>query len=153
MMGIFSGNKRRISTSTNRIIAPATISRLPEVGRAAFENPLQPWSPQRDVSDFYYPGLKAIGFPSLFDGSDAWSVFVEKFVAELDAGAAELGGWAYAGAFYVAMDLVGGEDFQKPLLIPLMDRGLEFLIGAGVGSVVIPPFALPRFTELQRQRS
>ena len=152
MMGIFSGNKRRISTSTNRIIAPATISRLPEVGRAAYENPLQPWSPQRDVSDFYLPGLKANGFPSPSDG-DAWSVFVEKFVAELNAGAAQLGGWAYAGAFYVAIDLVGGEDFQKPLLIPLMDRGLEFLIGAGVGSVVIPPFALPRFTELQRQRS
>ena len=149
-MGLFSGNRRRKPTSEKRIVALAAMSRLPDVGRAAFENPLQLWSPQLDVGDFYLPGLEAIGFVS--DG-DSWSAFVDQFVAELDAGAAQFGGWAYAGAFYVAKDLVKVEDWQKPLLIALMDRGLEFLIGAGVESQVIPFFAIPRFRELQQLRS
>jgi hypothetical protein len=144
-VGLFSRGKQRQHASAGQIIPPHLIERLAEVGQAQFGTP----HTYVDVSGFYLPGFEAAGFPT---EGPAWDAFVDQFVAELNSGADRQGGWANAGAFHVAKDFVKSEDWTRPNLVALMDRGLRFLVGAGVGGEVIPNFAYERYSELRRNQ-
>lgn len=139
-MGLFSRSAGNAPEPAS-VISTATLARLPEVGRTIFGTP----PAYVDVSDFYLPGFQAAGFPT---SGAAWDAFVERFITDLTAGAANIGGWAEAGAFHVARDFVKSEDWAKPSLVALMDRGLRFLISVGTDRSSIPNFALRRFDEL-----
>jgi hypothetical protein len=142
-MGLFGKKRDKPTGDGSQLIQGHLIAQLPDVGRATFGN-----NPEyRDVSEYYLQPFINAGSPI---EDPAWSAFVEKFLAELNDGATRLGGWANAGAFYVAKDFIKSEDWAKPAAVELMDRALRFLAEVDSNGMSIPMFALPRWNELRQ---
>ena len=142
-MGLFGKKREKTTGGGSQLIPGHLITQLPDVGRATCGN-----SPEyRDVSEYYLQPFIAAGSPV---ENPAWGAFVEKFLAELNDGATKLGGWANAGAFYVAKDFIKSEDWAKPAAADLMDRALRFLVEVDSNGAAIPMFALPRWNELRQ---
>lgn len=127
---------------TSRLISPKLILNLDHVGRTVFTG----GGAYIDVSEYYLSGFLAAGTPT---DDPAWSVFVERFVGELNEAARAQGGWASAGAFHVAKDFVKSDDWSKGSLVELMDLALKFLMSAGVDGSRIPLFAIPRWNQIR----
>ena len=141
-MGLFGKNREKTASSSKQLIPDHLIARLPAVGQATFGS-----SPSyQDVSEYYLQSFLDAGTPT---EDPAWSAFVDKFLTELNDASLRLGGWASAGAFYVAKDFVKSEDWNKPRAVELMDRGLGFLAGSGADGSTIPMFAQHRWIELK----
>jgi hypothetical protein len=134
----------RRSKTVPTLPIPASGDDLALIGRQAFPSDSIP-TQAADVSRYYLPALEASGFPS--PPSDLWGDFVDRFLAQLiEIVDAADSGWALAGAFEVARDLLGG-DVSNPRYAELVDRTLLLLRDSGVPYQFVPPFALNRWYE------
>lgn len=139
-MGFFS--RRTSSGSSLPLITPDLRARLGEVGRTKYLA-----HRYVDASPFYLPAFLAAGPP---EPGPETQRFAERLYSELNRASAELGGWAAAGAFYVAMDFDVPAEPASGDFGQLMDRALTFMAGAGVGGLDIPMFAMSRWSEIRQ---
>lgn len=120
---------------------PASDDDLARIGEAAF--PSDGFSTRlADVGMYYLPALEAFGSPP--PGSDQWTDFVDQYLEQLTNIADDGDGWALAGAFTIARDLLGAQ-VDSPRYAELIDRTLVFLRDSGVPHELVPPFALDRW--------
>ena len=83
-MGLFFKEAIARRLGGEHIIGAELILGLPDIGQAVFRDS----RPTPDVSGFYLPGFLRAGTPTT---DPEWSVFVDRFIAELDEGAQRLG--------------------------------------------------------------
>ncbi len=82
-----------------------------------------------------------IAFPT--PGTPNWNMYETRLCTELRDAALEHGGWAIAGALYVAVDLDVRSD--NPRYLELLDLAADFLHTQGVPATHVPRFVLDRW--------
>ncbi|MDQ3678212.1 MAG: hypothetical protein M3401_15685 [Actinomycetota bacterium] len=133
------------------LISPARRRDLDRIGREQYGGPylvpggqhLPPPPPvEPPGSTYLLEAVDLMGTTFPLPGSPEWTEFEHRICTELLEAAAEVGGWAIAGALYVATDL--DTDSRSPLYLEIIDRASAFLHASGVPYDHIPNFVLQR---------
>lgn len=85
----------------------------------------------------------AMGIPFPTPSAPDWNAYETRLCSELRDAAEEHGGWAIAGALYVAVDLDVRSD--NPRYLELLDLAADFLHREGVPADHVPRFVLDRW--------